>query len=60
MKLLKPRESTEVLYVRVKSKHKKFVEKLAKRSKVSVARTINHIIDCYRESENASNKRKSS
>ncbi len=63
---LKKREPTEVLYVRVSVKNKKFVAAEARKHEVTVTAYIDHIIDCARlkgpkrkQLKSASNKRKS-
>lgn len=51
-------EPKDVLYARVKTSNKKFVEKQAKKEGVPVAAYIDYMVDCHRELVNASNKRK--
>ena len=53
-------EPTEVLYIRIKASGKKFLQSMAKREGVTITRCVEHIIDCYKDKLNASNKKKSS
>ncbi len=56
--LLKQEPREAVLFVRVTDKNKRFIARLAEKNKVDMAHYMNYVIDCHRESLNASNKKK--
>ena len=46
---LKKPEPTAVMYLRVKSKNKRFIASLARKKGVTVTAYIDYLIDCHRD-----------